>query len=289
MIAADWFATRGCVHTVWEAGIGGRLDPVRLIEAKHVALTSLDFEHTALLGETLEAIAIEKVAAAPDGAQLYVSADAAPSGSSIRDEIARYCMAHAIEVGYLAPIDREPPLAGAHQRSNAALALRVTQALASLTDVQVDAGFATTRWPGRLEILSRDPLTVIDVGHTPDGVASALEGFRSLHEDRDAVLICGVSADKDMAAIIGRLTPAFSSIICVAALHKGAPAAVIAAHVQNANPTAEITLADSVSDARRLALARARGAAIYVAGGLFLAAEFKAVHLGRDPGALVFF
>ncbi|MCA8886149.1 MAG: hypothetical protein KDA35_05970, partial [Hyphomonadaceae bacterium] len=58
LIAADWFAARGCTHTVWEAGIGGRLDPAKLIEARQLALTALDFEHTTLLGETLEAIAV---------------------------------------------------------------------------------------------------------------------------------------------------------------------------------------------------------------------------------------
>jgi dihydrofolate synthase/folylpolyglutamate synthase len=55
LIAADWFAAHACAHTVWEAGIGGRLDPVRLIEAKRVALTALDLEHTELLGITLAA------------------------------------------------------------------------------------------------------------------------------------------------------------------------------------------------------------------------------------------
>ncbi|MCR6643538.1 MAG: hypothetical protein NVV62_02880 [Terricaulis sp.] len=71
LIAADWFAAQGCAHTVWEAGLGGRLDPVRLIEARRLALTALDLEHTALLGDTLEAIAREKIEAAPQGAKLF--------------------------------------------------------------------------------------------------------------------------------------------------------------------------------------------------------------------------
>jgi hypothetical protein len=65
---------------------------------------------------------------------------------------------------------------------------------------------------------------------------------------------------------------------------------VIAAHAQEANPDVEIVLAESVADARGLALSRARDeGAVYVAGGLFLAAEFRAVDAGRDPGALAFF
>jgi dihydrofolate synthase / folylpolyglutamate synthase len=103
------------------------------------------------------------------------------------------------------------------------------------------------------------------------------------------VLVCGVSHDKDASAIVARLAPTFSTIICAAAHHKGAPVAHIAAAAQDANPAAEIILAESVADARQLALSKAGGGAIYVAGGLFLAAEYKAVHLGRDPASLVFF
>ena len=96
-------------------------------------------------------------------------------------------------------------------------------------------------------------------------------------------------ADPTRRAIIARLAPSFKHIICAAAAHKGAAPASIAPHVQKANPEAEITLAESVTEARRLALAKAQGGAVYVAGGLFLAAEFKAVHLGRDPASLLFF
>ena len=119
----------------------------------------------------------------------------------------------------------------------------------------------------------------------------ALEGFTVLRGDRPGVLVCGASADKNAAAMIGALAPGFAQIICAAARHKGAPAAEIAAAAASTNPGAEIAIAESIGDARRLALAKARtlNAAIYVAGGLFLAAEFKAVHLGLDPQQLVFF
>lgn len=289
LIAADWFAARGCVYTVWEAGIGGRLDPVKLIAAKQVALTALDFEHTALLGNTLEAIALEKVAAAPNGAKLFVSEIAAPKGSAVRIAIDTHCAERHINVSFVGATTRALPLNGAHQHSNAALALSLAQSLASIRDDRIVQGFAATRWPGRLEVLSDDPLVVIDVGHTPDGVMRALEGFQAMRGERTAVLVCGVSADKDTGAIVKLLAPSFQHIICAAAQHKGAPPALIAAHAQNANPSVEITLAESVTEARQLALAKAQGGAIHVAGGLFLAAEFKAVHLGRDPASLAFF
>ncbi len=286
LIAADWFSARGCVHTVWEAGLGGRLDPVRLIEAKRVALTALDLEHTALLGDTIEAIAAEKIAAAPKGATLFVSESCKPYSDTIET------FAQSIGVRPIfTHLSAGAPLPGAFQRENAALALAVTRDLVALSNESIVRGFAATRWPGRLEIIAEEPLTIIDVGHTPAGVRAALAGFSAMKGERASMLVCGSSADKDVSALIGVLAPAFDTIICASARHKGAPAAQVAAHAAAANPQAEIVIAESVTDARRLALHRAerKGWAVYVAGGLFLAAEYKAVSIGRDPASLVFF
>jgi dihydrofolate synthase/folylpolyglutamate synthase len=281
LIAADWFAARGCAHTVWEAGIGGRLDPVRLIEARRLALTSLDLEHSALLGDTLADIAREKIDAAPEGATLYVS----ESCEAVRGDIDAHCAKRKVTPVWIGESDA--PLAGAHQRQNAALALALARDVIAIDDAKAKAALAPVRWPGRLEIVGDDPLIVIDVGHTPAAIAAARVGFDAMRGGGDAVLVCGASADKDVAAMIGALAPDFSTIICAAARHKGAPAAEIAAAAHAANPQAELVIADSVAEARRLALAKARP--IYVAGGLFLAAEFKWVHLGRDPALLAFF
>lgn len=287
LIAADWFQARGCTHTVWEAGLGGRLDPVRLIEAGHTGLTSLDLEHTALLGNSLREIALEKIAAVKPGNCLAVNNVTARNGE-VFGAIKEWAAANDVKLT-AAPTKTEAPLIGSHQRTNAGLAHFLANCVTSIPQEVCRTGWPAVRWPGRLEILSTDPLEVIDVGHTPDGVRVALDGFNELRGDRSAVLVCGVSEDKDADAIIRRLAPAFSNIICTSAHHKGAPPARIAAYAQNANPSAEITLAESVADARQLALSKAGRGAIYVAGGLFLAAEFKAVHLGRDPASLVFF
>ncbi len=288
LIAASWFEARECAYTVWEAGIGGRLDPVKLIEPRNIALTALDFEHTSLLGETLSAIALEKVAVAPDGARLFVSESVAEHCDA-RDALAKFCAARSIEIEFVPPTNAPLALSGEHQANNAALATSLARALAPISESQIAAGLAGVRWPGRLETLSDEPLVVVDVGHTPDGVSAALKGFQHMRGDRESVLVCGASEDKAAGDIIQCLAPSFDAIICASAAHKGAPAAAIAVHAHHANPSAEITLAESVADAWRLALAKARGGAVYVAGGLFLAAEFKAVHLGRDPGTLVFF
>jgi dihydrofolate synthase/folylpolyglutamate synthase len=285
LIAADWFAARQCAHTVWEAGIGGRLDPVTLIAAQRLALTALDLEHTQILGDTLEAIARDKIGAAPRGARLF-----APESIPAREAIVARCAEQGVELTFVPPLD-EAPLPGSHQRANAALALALARDVAPIGDAQVKAGFASTRWPGRLETIEEAPLIVIDVGHTSEGVRVALEGFNALRGARRGVLVCGVSQDKKAADLIDVLAPAFDAIICASAAHKGAPAAEIAVLAAAANPGAELTIAESVADARRLALAKAKPVetVVYVAGSLFLAAEFKVVHMGRDPASLAFF
>lgn len=285
LIAADWFAARLCAYTVWEAGIGGRLDPVSLIAAQRLALTALDLEHTQILGDTLEAIARDKIGASPRGARLY-----APEAIPVRDAIQARCAEQDVGLTFVAPLD-DAPLPGTHQRANAALALALARDTARIGDAQAKAGFASTRWPGRLEIIEEAPLIVIDVGHTPDAVRVALEGFNAMRGAWRGVLVCGVSLDKKADDIINLLAPVFDTIICASSAHKGAPAAEIAALAAAANPAAEIAIAESVADARRLALAKAKSAktVVYVAGSLFLAAEFKALHMGRDPASLAFF
>ncbi|MGE3930588.1 MAG: folylpolyglutamate synthase/dihydrofolate synthase family protein [Hyphomonadaceae bacterium] len=286
LIAADWFASERCTHTIWEAGLGGRLDPVRLIEAKRVALTSLDLEHTDLLGDTLEAIAREKLDAAPAGARVFVADSCAP----VREPILAHAAARNLLVEFVAARAEAGALAGDHQRANAALATALARDMADVDEAAIGAGLAATRWPGRLEALSEAPLVVIDVGHTPAALAAALAGFHSMRGDRESVLVCGVSADKDAAAMIGALAPSFRRVVCTAAAHRGLAAGAVAALAAAAHPDAEIAIAENVADARRIALAQAGpGGAVYVAGGLFLAAEFRALHLGRDPGALAFF
>jgi len=284
LIAANFFHTKACAHTVWEAGIGGRLDPVRLITARRLALTSLDLEHTELLGETLEDIARDKLDAAPAGAKVFFS-ESLPQRAAIE----AHCVRRDVGPVAVAPLEGAP-LAGAFQTQNAALARALAQDMVALSPEQLNAGFAATRWPGRLEIIEPcDPLVVIDVGHTPAGVRAALAGFNAMRNGRAAVLVLGVSRDKNVGEITHILAPAFDAIICASARHKGAPAAEVAAHAATANPEAEIAVAENVAEARRLALSKARGGAVYAAGGLFLAAEFKAVHSGRDPASLLFF
>ena len=124
-------------------------------------------------------------------------------------------------------------LPGAFQFNNAAIAVTLfllwlqrarPREARTRIEAAIRAGLRETRWPGRLEIIAQDPLTVIDVGHTPDGIRQSLASLKAIHGGDDWILVTGVSGDKKADEIVGALAPSFDTIICTAAHHKGADA-----------------------------------------------------------------
>src|SRR5262249_3982009 len=149
--------------------------------------------------------------AAPPDARLF-----APQGIPARQAIEAHCCERGVSLEFVAPLAKAP-LAGAHQCANAALAVRLAHDVGPISDDQARAGLAAAHWPGRLEVINKDPLIVIDVGHTPDAIRAALDGFTVLRASRHGVLVCGVSQDKKAAQLIRILAPAFDTIICATA------------------------------------------------------------------------
>ena len=136
-------------------------------------------------------------------------------------------------------------LPGTFQFNNAAIAVALfllwlrrvrPGADAAGCEAAVRSGLRETRWPGRLEAIGRDPLTVVDVGHTPDGIRQSLASLKAIHGAKDWILVTGVSSDKQADEIVGALAPSFDTIVCTRAHHKGAEVAVIASAVREANP-----------------------------------------------------
>jgi dihydrofolate synthase/folylpolyglutamate synthase len=158
-------------------------------------------------------------------------------------------------------------------------------------EAAVRSGLCDISWPGRLEVINQDPLTVIDVGHTPDGIRQSLASLKAAYGAKDWILVVGVSRDKKADEIVGALASSFDTIICTAAHHKGAEADGIAAAARKANPEATIQIAATIENAvaagHSLAVAQKRK--IYVAGGLFLAVEYATVARGGRAEDLKFF
>jgi len=320
-LACLHFQESQCDFAVFEAGIGGRYDPVRLVGAHETCVTSVDYEHVELLGNTLELIVSDKSDACAAGGTIVYGENcrglrphlveynrgAGRSSLFVRDEIGIDNEAAAasgqhfdFQFGYHDFRRLEVGLPGAFQFNNSAIAVTLfllwlqrerPRKAPDRIEAAIRAGLRDTRWPGRLEVIQQDPLTVIDVGHTPDGIRQSLASLTAIHGADDWILVTGASRDKKAEEIIDALAPSFDTIICTAARHKGANAEDIAAAARLANPAASIHVAASIEEAVRLVgeMAAARSRRIYVAGGLFLAIEYATVARGGRPQDLHFF
>jgi len=320
-LACLYFQESSCDFAVFEAGIGGRYDPARLVGALCTCVTSVDYEHVELLGDSLELIASDKSDACASG------------GTIVYGENCRNLRPHIIEYNRYREIaslfvrddiaiksetisttgqhfdlrfedydfrSLETSLLGAFQINNAAIAvtlfllwLRRTRPQEALANIEtaVRSGLHVARWPGRMEVIQQQPLTVIDVGHTPDGIRQSLASLKTIHGADNWILVIGISFDKKADEIVALLAPWFDTIICTAARHKGASAASIAASIHKANPDASVQIAATVEDAVDISqtLAASRKQKIYVAGGLFLAIEYATIARGGRAQDLDFF
>jgi dihydrofolate synthase/folylpolyglutamate synthase len=320
-LACLHFQETACDFAVFEAGIGGRYDAVRLVGALTTCVTSVDYEHVALLGDSLELIASDKSDACASGGTIVYGENCRALRANLieynrhREVTSRFVRDEIAIGGETATASRqqfdfrfgaydfralEINLQGTFQFNNAAIAVALfllwlrrvrPGADAAGCEAAVRSGLRETRWPGRLETIKPDPLTVVDVGHTPDGVRQSLASLTAIHGAKDWILVIGISSDKKAGEIAGALAPSFDTIICTRAHHKGADAAVIANAVRQTNPQADVqtaaTVAEAVAMSQQLATARKRR--VYVAGGLFLAIEYAVVAKGGRAEDLKFF
>ncbi|MDB5612196.1 MAG: bifunctional folylpolyglutamate synthase/dihydrofolate synthase [Bradyrhizobium sp.] len=320
-LACLHFQETKCEFAVFEAGIGGRYDPVRLVGARVTCVTSVDYEHVELLGNSLELISSDKSDACASGGTIVYGENCRKLRPHLIEynryrEIASLFVRGEIGIGnesvaatgqkfdyQFGDYDFRSPemsLLGAFQFNNAAIAvtlflLWVQHILPGKTpdgiESAVRSGLRDARWPGRLEVIQPDPLTVIDVGHTPDGIRQSLASLKAIYGAGGWILVIGISFDKKAGEIVGALAPSFDTIICTMAHHKGADAASIAAAVREANPQATVHIAATIEDAVGVsrALAASLNRKIYVAGGLFLAVEYATVASGGRAQDLNFF
>ncbi len=182
------FDQSGVEVVVAEAGLGGRLDTTRLVDARAIGVAAIDLDHQEYLGDTLTMIAAEKAAVFRSRVPVY-SVPQHPEVEVVLQQMARevHCPVRRCD-----PI--EAPLRGAHQGVNAAVALALAQTLdPSVTEADLQG----TRWPGRLEIRAAGAgQWVLDVAHNPAamrGLAAELARLPS----RDTTVLVARAADKD--------------------------------------------------------------------------------------------
>lgn len=228
-IALTYFAQEKPDIVVLEVGLGGRLDATNVVNPLVTALTTISFDHTHVLGDTIEDITQEKVGIIKNGATVATQASGKPL--EIIQEACTRKNSHlltwkhdfvALEVNKTLKgqefnyygikenyFNLHIPLLGEHQVKNAALAIAILELLKekgfSIHDEAIRNGLANTEWPGRLEVMGYTPLTIIDGAHNLE----AFQGLRGVIEEvlpyKRLILVLGILSDKAVEDIIGEI------------------------------------------------------------------------------------
>ena len=235
-----YFATEKVDFAVVEVGLGGRLDSTNVITPILSVITSISFDHTNLLGNTLEEIAREKAGIIKEGiptliypqeeivervlrekceelgAKLYkINKDDAKLVEIIKNDKIYQLVKVKLDDEYAVKL----PLLGEHQILNLAVALKALEVIKDkapkLNMESIVKSLATVRWNGRLEIMSDSPYVVIDGAHNIQGITQLDKNIKKYFEYKDMYLILGILADKDVEHMVKVITPKAKKVFTV--------------------------------------------------------------------------
>lgn len=225
------FQAKGVQAQVVEVGLGGRLDATNVVVPDVCVLTPISLEHTAVLGRTIARIAGEKAGIIKSGAAVVsapqlpeamsvIRAACAARGASLRcvgEDVCWNVVDRSIEsqtVSVSGPEGRRVisvPLIATYEAENAVAALCALDALRSrgvvLDAACVASGLGRVHWPGRFQLLAREPLLVLDGAHNPASMRRLAENVALLRGGGDVVYVLGFSSDKDVAGAVAELSP----------------------------------------------------------------------------------
>ena len=300
--AFRWFADTAVDVAVVEVGLGGRWDATNVVEPDVAVVTNVSYDHVEVLGPTLLDIAAEKAGIVKPGCRLVVGetepelaevflAAGRTAGLTemwLRGEDFDCDAAHVAVGGRLVdlrtPAARYPevflPLHGVHQADNAAGALAAAEAFfgAPLAADVVEQALSCVRVPGRIEIVRRSPLVVLDGAHNVAGAqALARAVAEELWTEGETVAVVGMLHGRDPSAMLEALASAGvrTVVACPAPSPRTSPAAEVAEAARASGLRA--LAADSVEDAVTLALSRVPpDGMLLVSGSLYVVAEARA-------------
>lgn len=300
-IAFLHFARAGVTAAVIEVGLGGRLDATNIVQPIVTAVTSISYDHTAVLGNTLTAIAGEKGGIIKPGVPVVFSPQVEEAherlfqiavenhapltrvGTDLHFSAESHSMnAQGFRVWGDDPkdsLDLEIPLLGAHQVTNAATAVAICQAARQaglhIPDAAITAGLAATRWPGRFEILQMSPPLVLDCAHNRDSALKLRQTLGEYFPSRPVWMIFGASEDKDIDGMMAELAPVLRRVVVVKSFHpRAADPQIILDHLAPYNIPVEVIpdVADALTHTVSAAAADAGRPVVLVTGSIFVVA-----------------
>ena len=225
-IGFEYFKRQKCDVVILEAGMGGRLDSTNIIREPILSvITGIALDHTAFLGDTIEKIAAEKAGIIKDGRPVLYGGEDLNAKDVIRDtakkrgsaffgvDYSRLCVKSetldgtAFDFGAWENLNIK--LLGAYQPKNASLVVSAVEILKkeglNIPESAVRNGLQKAVWSARFEIIAKEPLTIFDGAHNPQGIDSAVESIKRYFGEQKVYVLTGVLKDKDYAYIASRL------------------------------------------------------------------------------------
>ena len=211
---------------ILEAGLGGRLDAVNAVDADLVILASIDFDHTELLGNTLEEITMEKIVIARMGSTVVCQKNPEVVIKTVKEFCGETGVRLVVAENCTFLDDMELGLKGPYQHMNACLAFQALEALAEIHPELFikgssykffEKGFREARLPGRWEELT-DGRTgrkyILDGGHNRAGLESVMNHYRDLYENKGGgTIIFALKKSKDVDSVLPMLAHSAKNII----------------------------------------------------------------------------
>lgn len=294
------FAKKGCTAAVIEVGLGGRLDATNVVMPKVSVITSLSYDHMAVLGDTLAKIAGEKagiikqnipVVSSPQKDEaLEVLRRVASSKESkfflIGQDIKYERFESSLDGQALRIINNVPhltldvrlPLLGNHQVENAATAYAALKISGiPISDEAIQKGFSQVKWRARFEIARREPPVIFDSAHNQDSFARLRDALDEYFPGRVAYLIFGASEDKNIPGMFAEMKPKIKKLLVTRADHPRAlePEKIIQLAEQAGLESEAVSPVESALR-RALELSAKDGSIVLSAGSMFVTAEVMA-------------
>jgi len=314
-LAFYYFKEKGADFQVMEVGLGGRLDATNIINPEVGVITTIGYDHTEVLGNSLTEIATQKagiikpgnvvvLSSQPDEAARAIESVAADReaklvrvGSDVTWRSLEFDLSgQRFEVqGRLGDYRLSIPLLGDHQLGNAATAVAALEVLMEkgfhITADSIARGLKEVDWPGRFQVIRRNPFIVVDGAHNLESMQrlkATLEQYFGLsaggrlpvakskggvsHIDR-SILIFGASLDKELGGVISELYPLFDKVLVTRSRHPraAAPETIIGEFArQGVEPMVTADVPAALSLAKSLA---GDNGLICVTGSLFVVGE----------------
>lgn len=235
-IAFEYFQRKQCDVVVLEVGMGGEFDATNVIRVPEVAvITNIGLDHTDVLGTTLEEIALTKAGIFKEGGSAVVYRGI-PSVEAVFETVCAERNVSLKKADFdslkLNSLDLygqnfdcgsrkniQLPLLGDHQLHNASVVLSIADTLIEkgwdISEENIYEGIRDVSWPGRFDIVCRDPLFIIDGGHNPQCLQALVKNIEDYLADRRVIALTGVLADKDYGDMYRPVMPLIDQFVCI--------------------------------------------------------------------------